>query len=239
MSQASSLVSLNLGVSNARHLRQERHRSGAVTSRPSIRALADTVPCSARRRWGLPASPLQGHSCPPCRWETLAFWAVRSDFTNPASHDAVGVSAASARLPVQSGRRRATAAHSRAGSGCRGSPCGLPSAFFRCVAILPGALPCVWAEGASGSSRILPAPGLGFPFRELAQGLLAACSGTWWLEAIFTLHSWVRVLVWPWKTKSSFHGYAFPLYRKAWHRVLKRLVLVGVNSCFQAKASGC
>lgn len=99
MSQASSLVSLNLGVSNARHLRQERHRSGAVTSRPSIRALADTVPCSARRRWGLPASPLQGHSCPPCRWETLAFWAVRSDFTNPASHDAVGFSAASARLP--------------------------------------------------------------------------------------------------------------------------------------------
>lgn len=114
MSQASSSVSLNLGVSNARHLRQERHRSGAVTSRPSIRALADTVPCSARRRWGLPASPLQGHSCPPCRWETLAFWAVRSDFTNPASHDAVGFSAASARLPRPI---RQAARH------CRAQPC--------------------------------------------------------------------------------------------------------------------
>lgn len=159
---------------------------------------------------------------------------VLSDFKNPIPHDASNLSAFAVWLPRLSGGRRSTAStplHKPCRFG-RGRPCGLASAFLPCARIILGAFPCALAEGISGLSHALPAQSWNPPFQKLDQGMLASHSGTWWLETIWTLHSWVRVLDCPWKTKRNFHGYAFPLYRKMWHLIPKCLVFVGMNSYF-------
>lgn len=159
---------------------------------------------------------------------------VLSDFKNPIPHDASNLSAFAVWLPRLSGGRRSTALHppAQAVQIWPGAPPRLASAFLPCARIILGAFPCALAEGISGLSHTLPAQSWNPPFQKPDQGILASRSGTWWLETIWTLHSWVRVLDCPWKTKRNFHGYAFPLYRKMWHLIPKCLVFVGMNSYF-------